>query len=165
MKTVPININSYDAAALRPGDVVLASGVLHTARDAAHKRFLSQGLPFDARGAAVFYAGPALAPPGSVVGSIGATTSARMDAYMDFMLGQGVRTFVGKGGRSHAATQATLKAGAVYLVGIGGTAALTRRHVKACALIKYPDLLAEAVYRLEIEALPLVVITCPGGTI
>jgi fumarate hydratase subunit beta len=165
MNELSININAYDAASLRPGDIAVVSGVLHTARDAAHKRFLTDGIPFETKGAAVFYAGPAAAPPGAVVGSIGATTSTRMDAYMDFMLKEGVRTFIGKGSRTPAATQATLNAGAVYLVGIGGAAALTRRHVTACTLIKYPDLLAEAVYRLEVKDLPLVVVTCPRGTL
>jgi fumarate hydratase subunit beta len=154
---VEINLNGFDPASLKAGMLLTASGVIYTARDAAHKRFVAEGAPFSLKDAVIFYSGPSETPPGAVIGSIGATTSSRMDSYTAFMLEQGVRTFIGKGVRGAEANRLTKEAGAVYLIGIGGAAAKTRRCVSSCEIIAYPELLSEAVRRLTVRELPLIV--------
>jgi len=131
------------------------------ATDALLSQYVSEeSLPFDLRGAAIFFAGPAATPPGQVVGSIGPTTSARMDAYVPFLLARGVKAFIGKGVRSAEADRLTRQNGAVYFIAIGGAAAKYRLNVTSCELIAYPDLGTEAVYRLTLKNMPLIVGIC-----
>lgn len=161
MKTVEIS-NTYDMTKLRAGDGVLFSGVIYTARDAAHKRFVEalaagEPLPFDVAGAAIYYAGPTPARAGEIIGSCGPTTSARMDDYTPTMLDAGLKVMIGKGKRSDAVISGIKKNGAVYLIAVGGAAALIKSRITACEEVAYPDLGCEAVRRLTVDKLPLLV--------
>jgi fumarate hydratase subunit beta len=162
-------LSEADALALRSGQLVLLSGTVYTARDAAHQRMAErirrdEPLPFGVAGQVLFYAGPVPAAPGRVIGSIGPTSSYRMDPYTIPLLERGLRGMIGKGNRSADVTEALKRHGAVYFAATGGAAALTRRTVKACVPVAFEDLGPEAVYRLEVEDLPLVVVNdCHGG--
>ena len=147
---------------LKPNTFVSVSGTLYTARDQAHKRIAAairsgEKLPFDLNNAAIYYCGPTPAANGNIIGSCGPTTSGRMDAYTPLLIENGLKVMIGKGVRSVDVTQAIKKHGAVYLVAIGGAAALYQSRVKACELIAYPDLGCEAVYKLTVEDFPAVV--------
>lgn len=161
MKTVKID-NGSDLTALYAGDAVEFSGTIYTARDAAHKRFmeaLDEGrpLPIDIDGAAIYYAGPTPARKGEIIGSCGPTTSARMDDYAPRLLDAGLKIMIGKGKRSQAVIDAIKRNGAVYLIAVGGAAALIKSRITACEEIAYPDLGCEAVRRLTVDRLPLLV--------
>lgn len=147
---------------LKAGDSVLLSGVIYTARDAAHARFreaLKMGaeLPVDLRGQIIYYAGPSPTPPEKVVGSIGPTTSARMDAFTPELLEYGLSATIGKGNRSEEVIASIVKHGSVYFAAIGGSAALGALCVKSLEVVAYEDLGPESVKRLVVEDLPLVV--------
>ncbi|MEL7609697.1 MAG: Fe-S-containing hydro-lyase [Bacillota bacterium] len=150
------------ALALRAGDSVLISGVLYTARDAAHKRMSAavkegRSLPFDIRDAIVYYVGPTPPREGAPVGSAGPTTSCRMDAYAPELLGLGLRGMIGKGERSAAVVDAMKKSGAVYFAAIGGAGALLARSIRSSRVIAYEDLGTEAIRRLEVVDFPAMV--------
>ena len=149
-------------ASLRAGDSVLLSGVVYTARDAAHARFCAalaagEPLPVDLRGQTIFYAGPTPTPPGRPSGAIGPTTSVRMDPYTPQMLRYGVKAVIGKGERGEATREAFVRHGAVYFVAIGGCAAYLADCIKSVTVAAYPDLGTESVKRLVVENLPLTV--------
>ncbi|MEA5013537.1 MAG: FumA C-terminus/TtdB family hydratase beta subunit [Candidatus Limiplasma sp.] len=151
-----------DLAALRCGDSVLLSGTLYTARDAAHARLCAaleagEALPADLRGQTIFYAGPTPPPPGMPTGSIGPTTSVRMDAYTPALLAYGIHAMIGKGPRSEAVKKAIQKHGAVYFAAIGGCAAYMAACVTACEVVAYDDLGTESIKRLTVKELPLTV--------
>lgn len=151
------------AAALRAGDRVLLSGVIYTARDAAHKRLCElvakgEPLPIDVQDAVIYYAGPTPARPGQVIGSCGPTTSGRMDAYAPTLLHLGLRGMIGKGARSAAVSEAMQQTGAVYFAAIGGAGALAAACVKQAELVCYEDLGSEAIRRLVVENMPLTVV-------
>jgi fumarate hydratase subunit beta len=153
---------------LRAGDMVLLTGEVYTARDAAHRRLdeaLRQGLPLpiDLSIATLFYAAPSPTPPGRVIGSIGPTTSYRMDAFTPALIQHGLRGMIGKGNRSPEVIEAIKKYKAIYFGAIGGIAALTAHCVKKMELIAYEDLGPEAIRRLTIVELPLVVINDSKG--
>lgn len=155
-------------APLQAGDTVLLSGVVYTARDAAHARMaqlLDQGgaLPFDLRGAAVYYVGPTPERPGCAIGAAGPTTAGRMDAYTPRLLDLGLACMIGKGKRSEAVKQAVVKNGAVYLAAIGGAGALMAGSVQSCEVIAWPDLGCEAVRRLVVRDMPLTVLLDAHG--
>jgi fumarate hydratase subunit beta len=151
------------AASLAAGDTVYLSGVIYTARDAAHKRIMElldaeKPLPFPVEDACIYYAGPAPAAPGQVIGSVGPTTSYRMDAYTPPLLRLGLRGMIGKGKRSPEVVQAMEQAGAVYFGAIGGAGALLASRIKTCEVIAFEDLGPEAIRRLTVEDFPVVVI-------
>ena len=156
---------------LQAEDHVLLSGVVFTARDAAHKRMieiLSRGLPlpFDIRGQAVYYTGPCPAPLGRIIGSAGPTTSGRMDIYTPRLIEEGLRVMIGKGNRSEKVTGAICRYKAVYLAAVGGAGALLSLQVEEAEIIAFEDLGTEAVYKLTLRDMPLVVaIDCQGGNI
>lgn len=159
------------ARSLRAGDKILLSGVVYTARDAAHKRFsalLDEGkeLPFPLKGSAIYYAGPTPAPEGLPIGSCGPTTSARMDVFAPRLLDLGLSAMIGKGGRSPAVCDAIRRNGAVYLCAIGGAGALAAKAVCSVEVIAFEDLGCESVKRLVVEEFPLIVgIDCAGGSL
>lgn len=159
------------AKTLRAGDNILLSGVIYTARDAAHKRIaalLDEGKepPFPLRGRAVYYAGPTPAPDGLPIGSCGPTTSSRMDVFTPRLLDLGLTAMIGKGGRSPAVCEAIRRNGAVYLCAIGGAGALAAQAVRSVEVIAFEDLGCESVKRLVVEDFPLVVgIDCAGGSL
>jgi fumarate hydratase subunit beta len=148
---------------LKTGDNLLLTGVIYTARDAAHKRIveaLDQGmpLPFDIKGATIYYMGPTPARPGIIIGSAGPTTSGRMDAYAPSLIAEGLKGMIGKGSRSSVVKDAMVRYKAVYLGAIGGAGALISRSIKKADVIAYEELGAEALYRLEVEDFPVTVI-------
>lgn len=154
---------------LRAGDSVLLSGVVYTARDAAHGRLCAaldagEALPVDLRGQTVFYAGPTPTPPGRASGAIGPTTSMRMDSFTPRLLEYGVNALIGKGERGQAVAEALRRSGAVYFAAIGGCAAYMAACVKECRVVAYDDLGTESIKRLVIEGMPLTVaVDAHGG--
>ena len=157
-----------DLAPLRAGDTVILSGIVYTARDAAHKRItesLQQGeaLPFALEESIIYYVGPTPAKEGCPIGSAGPTTSYRMDAYSPTMIRLGQRGMLGEGKRSPEVIEAMKEVGAVYFGAIGGAGALLSQCIKKAEVIAYDDLGAEAVRRLEVENLPAFVIIDSEG--
>ena len=149
-----------DMAILRAGDVVYLTGTIYTARDAAHARFaelLENGevLPVP-KGECIYYCGPCPAAPGEIIGPCGPTTSKRMDAYTPALIDYGIVQFIGKGARS-AAVNAAMLGRAVHFAATGGAGMLYASRITACELVAFPDLGAEAVYRLEVTEFPVVV--------
>ena len=164
--TTPCTVQ--DLAPLKAGDTVLLSGVVYTARDAAHKRMmelLDEGkpLPFPVEGAAVYYVGPTPERPGEVIGSAGPTTSGRMDAMSPRLLDLGNKIMIGKGGRNEAVQKAVVRNGAVYLAALGGAGALMAGSVESLEIIAWEDLGCEAVRRLIVKDMPLTVILDARG--
>lgn len=166
--TLTTPLTKQALAPLRAGDTVLLSGVVYTARDAAHARMaelLDSGaaLPFALEGAAIYYVGPTPERPGCAIGAAGPTTSGRMDKFTPRLLDLGLACMIGKGKRSQAVKDAVVKNGAVYLAAIGGAGALMAGSVKSCEVIAWPDLGCEAVRRLTVEKMPLTVLLDPQG--
>ncbi|AOY74939.1 Fe-S-containing hydro-lyase [Clostridium formicaceticum] len=164
--TMPLTKEKIDD--LKAGDSVLLTGTIYTARDAAHKRLvqlLEEGkeLPFDIEDQAIYYVGPTPAKEGQPIGSAGPTTSYRMDAYTPQLLAKGLKGMIGKGMRSREVVGAMKEFGAVYFGAIGGAAALTAKCVKSSEIIAYEDLGAEAIRKLYVEDLPLVVVIDKKG--
>jgi fumarate hydratase subunit beta len=156
-------LTSEALAKLKPGDKVLLTGVVYSGRDAAHERMMKlldkgEKLPFDVKGAAIFYVGPSPTKPGDVIGSAGPTTSYRMDEYSPRLLDLGLKCMIGKGNRAKAVIDSMIKNKAVYLAAIGGAAALTAQTIKKCDIVAWEDLGPEAVRRLEVVDMPLVVV-------
>ena len=154
---------------LKAGDSCLISGVIYTARDAAHKRLcelVAQGkpLPMDIRDAIIYFVGPTPAKPGQAIGSAGPTTSYRMDAYSPTLISLGLTGMIGKGKRDDTVIAAMKEHGAVYFGAIGGCGALLGSCIKKAEIIAYEDLGAEAIRRLEVEDLPVTVIIDSYGT-
>jgi fumarate hydratase subunit beta len=156
-------LNEEIITSLHAGDMVLLSGEVYTARDAAHRRLydaLIKGnkLPLDLTQTVLFYAGPSPTPPKKVIGSIGPTTSYRMDAFTPKLLEAGLRAMIGKGNRSPEVVEAIKKHKAVYFGAIGGIAALMSQCVKKVEMVAYEDLGPEAIRKLTVKDFPLVVI-------
>ena len=161
-------LSPADLAPMKAGDTVLLSGVVYTARDTAHGRMmqlLDEGkpLPFDLKGAAVYYVGPTPERPGCAIGAAGPTTSGRMDAYTPRLLDLGLACMIGKGKRSQAVKDSVVKNGAVYLAAIGGAGALMAGSIESCEIIAWPDLGCEAVRRLVVRDMPLTVLLDAHG--
>jgi fumarate hydratase subunit beta len=169
IKDVSPPLSDADVASLKAGDRVRITGVLYTARDAAHARLLpliesGQPLPIDLRGQIIYYTGPSPARPGEIVGSIGPTTGGRMDKYTPALLRLGLKGTIGKGARSEPVKTALRELTAVYFGAIGGAGAVLSRFVKTAAIVAYEDLGTEAIRRLEVEGFPAIVINdCHGG--
>jgi len=155
-------------ASLRIGDRVLISGVIYTARDSAHKRFFElldkgEDLPIPLKGEIIYFVGPSPAKPGSPIGSAGPTTSGRMDAYTPRLHDLGLKATIGKGQRSDEVKEALIRNKAVYLMAVGGAAALIARSVKSAEVIAYPEFGAEAVRRVEVVDFPAIVVNDSKG--
>jgi fumarate hydratase subunit beta len=150
-------------ASLHTGDTLLITGVLYTARDAAHKRLIEliekgEELPFDLQGQVIYYVGPTPPKPGMPIGSAGPTTSGRMDPYALYLIERGINGMIGKGQRSQAVREALAKYKAVYLGATGGAGALLSKRIKQSEVIAFADLGPEAIRRLEVEDFPVRVI-------
>jgi len=163
VKKIKLPLTDEILKGLRAGDNLLLTGVIYVARDAAHKRMveaLDQGkpLPFDIKGATIYYMGPSPARPGRVIGSAGPTTSGRMDAYAPRLIAEGLKGMIGKGLRSKPVKDAMVKHKAVYLGAIGGAGAIISKSIKKSEVVAYEELGAEAVLRLEVEDFPVTVI-------
>lgn len=163
MRKLKVPFNDKDIADLKAGEQVLLSGVIYTARDAAHKRMVEvlerrEALPIDIKGQVVYYVGPTPAKPGQVIGSAGPTTSSRMDAYTPRLLEAGLKGMIGKGKRSPEVVDAIKKYSAVYFAAAGGAGALLSRRIKKAEVVAYEDLGPEAIYRIEVEDFPVTVV-------
>ncbi len=161
-------LSREQARSLKAGDSCLISGVIYTARDAAHKRLCelaAQGkeLPVEIRDAVIYYVGPTPARPGEAIGSAGPTTSYRMDAYSPLLISLGETGMIGKGKRGPEVIQAMKDHGAVYFGAIGGCGALLSQCIKKAEIIAYEDLGAEAIRRLEVENFPVIVVIDSQG--
>ena len=153
---------------LKAGDTVLLSGVLYTGRDAAHKRLIelldkNEELPLNIKDKVIYYVGPSPAKPGQVIGSAGPTTSYRMDPYAPRLLDLGLRGMIGKGARNQEVIDAIVRNKGVYFGAIGGAAALIGKSIVKSEIIAYEDLGAEAIRKIEVKDMPLVVIIDSNG--
>ena len=153
---------------LKAGDKVRISGVLYTARDAAHKRLIEmiasgKELPFDVKGQLLYYVGPTPAKPGHVIGSAGPTTSYRMDAYAPTLIKMGLKGMIGKGSRSKEVIEAMKTYKAVYFAAVGGAAALIAKTIKQVEIIAFEDLGTEAIRKMKVENFPAIVINDTKG--
>ena len=167
-KKITLPLTEELAKTLKAGDSVYVTGTIYTSRDAGHKRMceaLERGeeLPFDPTDATIYYVGPTPAKPGQVIGSAGPTTSGRMDAYAPTMMSVGARGMIGKGARLPEVVEAMKKYSGVYFGAIGGAGALLAKCIKRAELIAYEDLGAEALRKLYVEDMPLVVIIDSEG--
>ena len=155
-------VTRKDLAPLKAGDTVLLSGTVYTARDAAHKRLcalLDQGkpLPFDLRGAVIYYAGPTPGQKGMAVGACGPTTAGRMDRFAPRLLDLGLLAMIGKGDRSQEVREAIVRSGAVYFAAVGGAGALIARQIRTAEVIAFEDLGCESIKKMSVVELPLTV--------
>ena len=156
-------LKKEDIKKLRAGDIVKISGIIYTARDAAHKKMCEllekgQKLPFEPEGAVIYYVGPTPEKPGQVIGSAGPTTSGRMDAYTPLLLSAGVKGMIGKGERSGKVRESIIENKAVYFAAAGGAAALISRSIISSKVIAYEELGTEAVRELIVRDFPVFVI-------
>lgn len=163
MVQLTLPLTREKACTLRAGEQYSLCGVVYTARDAAHKRLckaLSAGqpLPIDLQDAVLYFAGPAPAKPGQVIGSAGPTTACRMDDYSPMLIAQGLTGMIGKGRRDASVVDAMKAHGAVYFGAVGGCGALIARCIRKAEVVAYEDLGTEAIYRLEVENFPVTVI-------
>ena len=169
VKEVTPPLSDADVEALTAGDRVRITGVMYTARDAAHGRLMplmeaGKPLPIDVKGQIIYYTGPSPARPGEVIGSVGPTTGARMDTFTPKLLSLGLKATLGKGARSQTVKDAFKQYKGVYFGAIGGAGAVLSRFVKRVELVAYEDLGTEAIRRLEVESFPAIVINdCHGG--
>ncbi len=164
IRSFTLPFSQEEIRSLRCGEIVRLSGVVYTARDAAHKRFAAcladnAPLPLPIQNAAVYYCGPTPTVAGEVIGSCGPTTSSRMDDYTPALLDAGLKVMIGKGKRSQAVTDAIRRNGAVYLAAVGGAGALYKYKITSCECIAYADLGCEAVHKLYIQDVELLVAT------
>ena len=165
-KTIQVPLSEEDINTLKAGDYVYLSGIIYTARDAAHKRMYEsmhkgESLPIELNGNVLYYLGPSPAREGQVIGSAGPTTSSRMDTPE--MLDKGLKGMVGKGKRSPEVIEAMKRNGAVYFAAVGGAGALLSKCIKKAEVIAYDDLGTEAIRKLEIENLPVIVVIDKDG--
>jgi fumarate hydratase subunit beta len=162
-KHITTPLSDETVASLKAGDQVLLTGVVYTARDAAHKRLIAlikegKDLPIDLQGQVIYYVGPAPAKPGDPIGSAGPTTSMRMDPYAPTLMEHGMKGMIGKGMRSQEVRDAMVRQRAVYFAAVGGAAALVAKRIKSAEVVAYEDLGPEAIRKLYVEDLPLFVI-------
>lgn len=162
-KRIQTPLNDETLEDLKAGEKVLLSGIVYTARDAAHKRMIEmlkrgESLPIDLSGQVIYYCGPTPPPPGKVIGSCGPTTSSRMDDYTPKLLSLGLKGMIGKGKRSREVIEACKKYKAIYFGALGGVGALISKSVVSSRIVAFEELGPEAIYLLEVRDMPLFVI-------
>lgn len=162
MRRIEKTLDKKIIKTLRAGQAVLFTGIIYTARDQAHKRLVEairkgQKLPINLKCAIIYYCGPTKTPKGKIIGSCGPTTSSRMDKFTPCLLKEGVLAMIGKGSRSKEVIASIKKYRAVYFLTHAGCGALLSRYVESANLFAYRDLGPEAIYRLEVKNLPLIV--------
>lgn len=167
-KHISVPLTDEAAGLLRAGDYVYLTGVIYTARDAAHKRMyeaLEQGkkLPFDMKNNVIYYMGPSPAREGRPIGSAGPTTASRMDKYAPALLELGLRGMIGKGKRNQAVKDAVVRNSAVYFAAVGGAGALLSKSIISSEVIAYDDLGTEAIRKLEVRDFPVIVVMDAEG--
>jgi len=164
-------LTEADVCLLKAGDQVSLTGVIYTARDIAHKKLCEaidagEKLPFELKGAIIYFCGPTPARLGRVIGAAGPTTSSRMDAFSPKLIANGLKAMIGKGYRGDEVREALKKYGAVHLSTIGGAGALLSKHIVSAEVIAYEDLGAEAIRKLEVVDFPAVVAyDCYGNSV
>ncbi|MFH1645702.1 MAG: Fe-S-containing hydro-lyase [Candidatus Omnitrophota bacterium] len=162
MKNINLPFTQEIVDSLKAGDELLLSGLLYTARDAAHKRLCvsiekGEELPVDLTKSTIYYCGPTPAAPSKIIGSCGPTTAKRMDSFTPQLLSKGLKVMIGKGNRSEDVVNAIQENNAVYLTAIGGAAAYLAKRVKGSRVVAYSDLGPEAIYELRVENFPVTV--------
>lgn len=167
-KYINTPVTEQDMESLETGDMVYISGTIYTARDAAHKRLYEaiqshQEIPIDLKDNIIYYLGPSPAREGQVIGSAGPTTSSRMDKYTPLMLEHGLKGMIGKGKRSEQVITSMVDNKVVYFAAIGGAGALLSKCIKKAEVIAYEDLGTEAIRKLEVEKLPVIVVIDSKG--
>ena len=167
-KNIATPITDEDIKSLKAGEMITITGEIYTARDAAHKRLCEmiekgEKLPIDIEGKTVFYAGPCPSKPNEVIGSVGPTTSTRMDAYSPKLIELGLKVMIGKGRRSESVIEQIIKHKGLYLIAIGGAAAITAKCVKSVEIVAFEDLGTEAIRKLYVENMPLIVAIDSNG--
>ena len=167
-RKINVPISKEDAKSLKAGDYVYLTGTIYSARDAAHKRMseaLERGeqLPLDIEGNVIYYMGPSPAREGRPIGSAGPTTAGRMDPYTPTLLDLGMGGMIGKGKRTQDVVDAIVRNGAVYFAAVGGAGAILSKRILSSEVIAYDDLGPEAIRKLEIENLPVVVVIDSEG--
>ncbi len=167
-KHINTPLTEEKTASLAAGDYVYITGTIYTARDAAHKRMyeaLNEGkeLPFDVENNIIYYLGPSPARPGQVIGSAGPTTSSRMDKYTPALLERGLKGMIGKGKRSSQVIESMVKNRCIYMAAIGGAGALLSKCIQSAQVVAYDDLGTEAVRKLSVKDLPVVVVIDSKG--
>lgn len=167
-KYINAPISDEDAKSLHSGDYVYITGIIYTARDAAHKRMAEalsarQPLPIDMKNNIIYYMGPSPAREGRPIGSAGPTTASRMDKYAPDLLDLGLKGMIGKGKRSQAVIDGIVRNGAVYFAAVGGAGAILSKCIKKSTVIAYDDLGTEAIRELEVENLPVIVVIDSEG--
>lgn len=167
-KKIKLPLNTSVISDLKSGERVLLTGYLYTARDAAHKKLcdlLSAGekLPINLQNETIYYAGPCPAPPGHVIGSIGPTTSCRMDAYAPALLDNGLLGMIGKGFRDDGVVEAIKKNKGIYFGATGGAGALIASCVKSVEVVAFPELGTEAIRKIYVENFPVIVLIDSTG--
>ncbi len=167
-KHILLPLADEEAAGLQAGDYVYLTGIIYTARDAAHKRMYEawekkEQLPLDMKNNVIYYMGPSPARTGRPIGSAGPTTASRMDKYTPALLDMGLKGMIGKGRRSEAVKEAIVRNGAVYFAAVGGAGALLSRAIISSEVIAYDDLGTEAVRKLEVKDFPVIVVIDAEG--
>ena len=167
-KYINVPIDTEEIVKLNAGDYVYLTGTIYTARDAAHKRMyeaLQRGekLPLEMKDNVIYYLGPSPAREGMVIGSAGPTTSSRMDKYTPALLELGLKCMIGKGKRSKEVKESIVKNGAVYFAAVGGAGALLSRAILSSEVIAYEDLGTEAIRKLTVKDLPVIVVVDSHG--
>ena len=167
-KTIQVPLSEEDINTLKAGDYVYLSGIIYTARDAAHKRMYEsmhkgEALPIELNGNVLYYLGPSPAREGQIIGSAGPTTASRMDKYTPQLLDLGMGAMIGKGKRSQAVRDAIVRNGAVYFAAVGGAGALLSRAITSSEVIAYDDLGTEAIRKLTVKDFPAIVVIDAEG--
>ena len=167
-RQISVPIKKEDALSLRAGDYVTLTGIIYTARDAAHKRMqealdAGESLPIEMQGNVIYYMGPSPAREGRPIGSAGPTTASRMDKYTPQLLDLGLGAMIGKGKRSQAVIDAVVRNGSVYFAAVGGAGALLSQRIKSSEVIAYDDLGTEAIRKLEVRDFPVIVVIDSEG--
>ena len=169
IKEVTTPLSDEDVESLKAGDRVRISGVIYTARDAAHGRLFpllqkNEPLPIDVKGTIIYYTGPTPPRPGDAIGSVGPTTASRMDTFTPALLEAGLKGTIGKGYRGQPVKDALVRHKAAYFGSIGGAGAVLSRFVTKAEVVAYEDLGTEAIRRLQVDAFPAIVLyDCHGG--
>lgn len=167
-KYINAPISDEEVKSLKSGDYVYVSGIIYSARDAAHERMFSainngEDLPFDMKNNIIYYMGPSPAREGRPIGSAGPTTSSRMDKYTPALLDLGLKGMIGKGKRTPEVKNAIVRNGAVYFAAVGGAGALLSHCIIKSEVIAYDDLGTEAIRKLQVENLPVIVVIDSEG--
>lgn len=165
---INLPMNNEEIKKLKVGDYIYLTGIIYTARDAAHKRMYEalenkEKLPIDMKNNIIYYMGPSPARDGNIIGSAGPTTSSRMDKYTPGLLDLGLKGMIGKGNRSQEVINSIIENKAVYFAATGGAGALLSKRIKESRIVAYEDLGTEAIRKLKVENLPLVVVIDSEG--